>query len=67
MIVDTFERSAAYSLGPLWDALLPQQKELVLKKLRGMSNTDIAAAEGVTEAAVRNRLKKIQDRFKNFK
>ena len=51
----------------LWDALLPQQKELVLKKLRGMSNTDIAAAEGVTEAAVRNRLKKIQDRFKNFK
>lgn len=32
-----------------------------------MSNTDIAAAEGVTEAAVRNRLKKIQERFKIFK
>jgi DNA-directed RNA polymerase specialized sigma24 family protein len=39
----------------------------VLKKLRGMSNTDIAAAEGVTEAAVRNRLKKVQERFKFFK
>ena len=51
----------------LWDALLPQQRELVLKKLRGMSNTDIAAAEGVTEAAVRNRLKKVQERFKIFK
>ena len=41
--------------------------ELVMKKLRGMSNTDIAAAEGVTEAAVRNRLKKVQERFKFFK
>lgn len=51
----------------LWDALLPQQRELVMKKLRGMSNTDIAAAEGVTEAAVRNRLKKVQERFKIFK
>ena len=48
----------------LWDALLPQQRELVMKKLRGMSNTDIAAEEGVTEAAVRNRLKKVQERFK---
>ena len=35
-----------------------------MKKLRGMSNTDIAAEEGVTEAAVRNRLKKVQERFK---
>ena len=51
----------------LWDALLPQQRELVMKKLRGMSNTDIAASEGVTEAAVRNRLKKVQERFKIFK
>lgn len=51
----------------LWDTLLPQQRELVMKKLRGMSNTDIAASEGVTEAAVRNRLKKVQERFKIFK
>ena len=29
MIVDTFERSAAYSLGPLWDALLPDLMKLV--------------------------------------
>lgn len=63
--LDASDHKAAIRV--LWDALLPQQKELVLKKLRGMSNTDIAAAEGVTEAAVRNRLKKIQDRFKNFK
>lgn len=63
--LDSSERKAAIRL--LWDALLPQQRELVLKKLRGMSNTDIASSEGVTEAAVRNRLKKIQDRFKLFK
>ena len=63
--LDASDRKAAIRV--LWDALLPQQRELVLKKLRGMSNTDIAAAEGVTEAAVRNRLKKVQERFKIFK
>lgn len=63
--LDASERKAAIRM--LWNALLPQQRELVMKKLRGMSNTDIAAAEGVTEAAVRNRLKKVQERFKLFK
>ena len=63
--LDASERNAAIRM--LWGTLLPQQRELVLKKLRGMSNTDIAAAEGVTEAAVRNRLKKVQERFKIFK
>ena len=63
--LDASERKAAIRM--LWNALLPQQRELVMKKLRGMSNTDIAAAEGVTEAAVRNRLKKVQERFKIFK
>jgi len=51
----------------VWDRLLPQQKELVLKKLTGRTNVDIADEEGVSEAAVRNRLRKIQDKFKNLK
>lgn len=51
----------------VWDRLLPQQKELALKKLAGRSNVDIAAEEGVSEAAIRNRMKKIQDKFKNLK
>ena len=59
------ERKAAIQL--LWDALLPQQRELVLKKLKGMTNTEIASSEGVTEAAIRKRLGKIQERFKLFR
>lgn len=63
--LDAVERRNAIRV--LWDALQPQQRELVRKKLHGMSNTDIASVEGVTEAAVRNRLKKIQERFKILK
>ena len=63
--MENADRKAAIRV--LWDALLPQQRELVLKKLRGMSNTEIPSAEGVTEAAVRNRLKKVQERFRIFK
>jgi DNA-directed RNA polymerase specialized sigma24 family protein len=51
----------------VWDNLLPQQRELAIKKLAGRSNTDIAAEENVSEAAIRNRLKKIQERFKNLR
>lgn len=51
----------------VWDRLLPQQKELALKKMAGRSNVDIAAEEGVSETAIRNRLKKIQDKFKNLR
>ena len=51
----------------VWDRLLPRQKELVLKKLTGRTNVDIADEEGVSEAAVRNRLRKIQDKFNNLK
>jgi DNA-directed RNA polymerase specialized sigma24 family protein len=51
----------------VWDRLQPQQRNLALKKLAGMSNTDIAAEEGVSEAAIRNRLKKIQEKFKNLR
>lgn len=42
------------------ECLLPQQKELFKKVyLEKRSNTDIAAEEGVSEAAIRNRLSKI--------
>lgn len=40
--------------------LTDKQKKTVVKKFyRGMTNTDIAAEEGVSETAIRNRLKKI--------
>jgi RNA polymerase sigma factor (sigma-70 family) len=45
--------------------LLPQQRELFKKVyLERRSNTDIAAEEGVTEAAIRNRLKKLHERLR---
>lgn len=49
------------------DKLLPQQKELVQKVFfQGMSIVQIARAEGVNEAAIRNRLKKIYKKLKNI-
>lgn len=59
------EHSAAFKA--IWDRLLPQQRDFIRKKVKGRSNVDIAAEEGVSEAAIRNRLKKIQDRFKNLR
>ena len=59
------ERSAAFK--EIWDELLPQQRDLIQKKAKGRTNVDIAAEEGVSEAAIRNRLKKIQDKFKNLR
>jgi DNA-directed RNA polymerase specialized sigma24 family protein len=50
----------------IWNALEPGQRELAMKKLQGQSNSFIAAEEGVTEAAIRNRLKKIQNKFKKI-
>lgn len=47
--------------------LLPQQKELFKKKyVDKRSNTDIAAEEGVTEAAIRDRLKKMNKKIKKY-
>jgi len=63
--IEAEERAKAIEI--LWAALLPQQRELVLKKLKGMTNTEIAANDGVSEAAVRNRLHKIQERFNRVK
>lgn len=49
------------------EALSPPQRELVLKVyFENMRVTDIARAEGVSEAAIRNRLKKIYARMKKF-
>lgn len=59
------EHSAAFK--EIWDRLLPQQRYLIQKKAKGRSNVDIAEEEDVTEAAIRNRLKKIQEKFKNFR
>lgn len=55
------------SFKEIWDRLLPQQRDLIQKKAKGRSNVDIAEEEDVSEAAIRNRLKKIQDKFKNLR
>jgi len=44
------------------ECLLPQQKVYLEKR----SNTDIATEEGVTEAAIRGRLKKLQERLRKI-
>lgn len=49
------------------EALSPSQRELVKKVyFEERKITDIAREEGVTEAAIRNRLKKIYPRLKKF-
>ena len=49
------------------DMLSASQKELLLKVyFKGMRVADIARAEGVSEAAVRNRLKKIYGKLKKI-
>ena len=50
----------------IWDDLQPQQRELVLKLIRKRTKVDIATEEGVSEAAIRDRLAKIQNKFKIF-
>lgn len=45
-------------------SLLPNQQELFKKKfIENRTNTDIALEENVTEAAIRNRLKKIKNKL----
>lgn len=49
------------------DMLSASQKELLLKVyFKGMRPADIARAEGVSEAAVRNRLQKIYKKLKKI-
>ncbi|MCL1857669.1 MAG: sigma-70 family RNA polymerase sigma factor [Oscillospiraceae bacterium] len=62
--LETAERSGAIKAA--WDSLQPQQRDLILKKLLKRTNVSIADEEGVSEAAVRNRLAKIQKKFEEF-
>jgi len=62
--LESAERSGAFKKA--WDELSDKQRELVMKKLLKRTNVDIASEEGCTEAAVRNRLAKIQKRFEVF-
>ena len=60
-------QTALDKLAEAMDCLLPQQKELFKKVyLDKRTNTDIAAEEGVTEAAIRNRLKKIHEKIRKI-
>lgn len=52
-------------LGLALGELLPQQKELLLKVYQdGRTCSEIAREEGVSEAAIRNRLKKVHEKIK---
>lgn len=46
-----------------WAKLNADQRRLVLRKANGESNVSIAAELGVSEAAIRNQLKRIQKHF----
>ena len=69
-LIDEGEQERQANLDKLskaMECLLPQQKELFKKVyLDKRTNTDIAAEEGVTEAAIRNRLKKMQEKLKKY-
>jgi RNA polymerase sigma factor (sigma-70 family) len=66
------EDEAAYAdrllqLGKAMNSLQPQQRALFEKVyVQRRTNVDIAAEEGVTEAAIRNRLKKIREKLKKY-
>ena len=62
--MDAAERSGAFKAE--WNALTDKQRDLVMKRLLGRSKVEIAKKEGCSEAAVRNRLAKIQKRFEKF-
>ncbi|KUK53258.1 MAG: Sigma-70 region 4 type 2 [Desulfotomaculum sp. 46_296] len=71
-ILITEEDEASYQerlkrLTAAMESLLPQQLELFKKVyVDKRTNTDIAAEEGVTEAAIRNRLKKIHEKLRKY-
>lgn len=65
IVVDLEQREVIDEIEQALDILLPEQKELIEKVFyKNMKIVDIAAASGVTEAAVRNRLKKIYKKLK---
>lgn len=46
-----------------WKRLTKEQRQLVLRKVRGETNVVIATEQGVSEAAIRKQLKRIQKHF----
>lgn len=54
-------------LSEAMESLEPKQRSLLEKKyIAKRTNTDIAAEEGVTETAIRNRLKRIHEELRKF-
>lgn len=62
--LEAAEKSGEFNTA--WTSLTQGQRDLCLKKLLKRTNVDIAVEEGVSEAAIRNRLSKIQKRFEKF-
>ena len=46
-----------------WSRLTKKQQSLVFRKVKGETNVAIAAEQGVSEAAIRKQLKRIQKHF----
>lgn len=46
-----------------WSRLTKEQQSLVFRKVKGETNVAIAAEQGVSEAAIRKQLKRIQKHF----
>lgn len=46
-----------------WKFLTKEQRQLVIRKVRGETNVSIAAEQGISEAAIRKQLKRIQKHF----
>jgi DNA-directed RNA polymerase specialized sigma subunit len=49
-----------------WDSLSERRRRIVKLKLRGLTKVAIGKEEGISEAAVRKHLKKIQEILKNY-
>jgi RNA polymerase sigma-70 factor (ECF subfamily) len=65
VVLDLEQKEVMDEINNALDILLPEQKELVEKVFyKNIKIADIAAASGVTEAAIRNRLKKIYKKLK---
>ena len=65
VLSDFLKRQDAERLSAAMDSLLPRQKELLQKVFyEGLSIAGIAREEGVNEAAIRGRLKKIYRQIK---
>lgn len=67
VLSDFLKWQDAERLSAAMDSLLPRQKELLQKVFyEGLSIAGVAREEGVNEAAIRGRLKKIYRQIKKF-